>query len=438
MDYMKHQLHAPTNIAWIRSNCDTGQIVGPCGFEQHCESQLISEAMYDLATRDLPGTGMDQESAWQLVERLFYQSRRLSSGRAYICGGFIDPSCNVPNPPCSCGPSTWFKRLLVQDDDNGNLTDGTPHAGAIYAAFSRHDIACGTATDTSNTSHTTCPPIGKPVLTISPAGGAPNLSWSPVSNVSQYRVLRSDLACDYSMNVVKTVDSNTYSDIPFPDATKAYYRVQGVGYNPACEGAVSPCVSITMPVCGNGLLEPGEECDGVQLGAATCGGCNGVPTCTSSCTVNFASCSHCPSCPAESNCKNGCFPSDSCGLFDSGMSVCTKGSIMLACRPGQTVVTSRCWCENANGQLCAGQRCDHNVCAGDSDFDLIGDGVDTCPTTFNPGQNDVDEDGFGDACDNCPTEANPDQADSNANGVGDVCEGGGGGIGECRGNICSE
>jgi hypothetical protein len=36
---------------------------------------------------------------------------------------------------------------------------------------------------------------------------------------------------------------------------------------------------------------------------------------------------------------------------------------------------------------------------GDSDFDGICDNVDTCPTSINPGQEDVDSDGTGDACD---------------------------------------
>jgi len=58
----------------------------------------------------------------------------------------------------------------------------------------------------------------------------------------------------------------------------------------------------------------------------------------------------------------------------------------------------------------------------DSDDDGVPNSVDNCPTTYNPGQEDVDNDSFGDICDNCPNDYNPDQADADSNGVGDVCE----------------
>ena len=60
--------------------------------------------------------------------------------------------------------------------------------------------------------------------------------------------------------------------------------------------------------------------------------------------------------------------------------------------------------------------------APDSDGDGFPDNADNCPTTFNPGQEDVDFDGVGDACDNCPSVNNPGQTDSDNDGLGDACD----------------
>jgi len=65
----------------------------------------------------------------------------------------------------------------------------------------------------------------------------------------------------------------------------------------------------------------------------------------------------------------------------------------------------------------------------DTDTDGILDWNDNCPTTPNPGQEDVDEinagneaDGIGDACDNCPQHYNPSQSDADTDGIGDACD----------------
>ncbi len=59
----------------------------------------------------------------------------------------------------------------------------------------------------------------------------------------------------------------------------------------------------------------------------------------------------------------------------------------------------------------------------DSDGDMVPDGEDNCPFTFNRNQEDADEDGVGDFCDNCPETYNPQQLDEDLDGIGDVCDG---------------
>jgi len=57
----------------------------------------------------------------------------------------------------------------------------------------------------------------------------------------------------------------------------------------------------------------------------------------------------------------------------------------------------------------------------DSDNDGLYDSDDNCPTTANPGQEDVDGDDTGDVCDLCPSA--PDiQHDEDGDGVGDLCD----------------
>lgn len=54
------------------------------------------------------------------------------------------------------------------------------------------------------------------------------------------------------------------------------------------------------PVCGNGVQEEREACDGIDLGGTTCASAQlgeGLPTCNSNCSLNFGDCSQLESCP---------------------------------------------------------------------------------------------------------------------------------------------
>ncbi len=58
----------------------------------------------------------------------------------------------------------------------------------------------------------------------------------------------------------------------------------------------------------------------------------------------------------------------------------------------------------------------------DLDGDVVPDGIDNCPTQYNPDQTDSDGDGVGDACDNCTLVANADQRDTDGDGYGNICD----------------
>jgi hypothetical protein len=234
MDWDKRVRHTPATPAnFTAANCGGGG--GPCGREVHCESYVPSEAVFDLAFRDLPASGLDPDSSWQLAEKLFYKSRQGSGGAAFNCSLPASDGCNV---------SSWFTKLRTADDDDGNLSNGTPHGAAIFAGFSRHAIACGAASDPSNQSTSSCPGLAAPVLTATSGQGSVTLSWAEVPGAASYLVLRNDVACAYSSNVIATVaaPATSYVDDNLPTGFAVFYRVQAQGTNTACESAVSACV----------------------------------------------------------------------------------------------------------------------------------------------------------------------------------------------------
>ena len=231
MDWAQRVRNTPATPAnFTGPNCGGGG--GPCGREVHCEGYVPAEALYDLATRDLPASGLDAATAWQVAERLWYTSRQGSSGRAF--------NCSLPSSD-GCIATSWFNKLLAQDDDDGNLANGTPHAAAIFAAFDRHAIACGLATDPSNQSTSSCPALAAPTVTVTPGAGQVGLSWTAVPGAAKYRVLRSDIGCDSSSSVLADVTGTSYTDVGLIPANAEYYRIQPVGSNAACDGAVSAC-----------------------------------------------------------------------------------------------------------------------------------------------------------------------------------------------------
>jgi hypothetical protein len=94
--------------------------------------------------------------------------------------------------------------------------------------------------------------------------------------------------------------------------------------------AGSASIGIVMQ-CGNEVVDPGEECDGTNLGAATCGGCTGVPACTSGCRLDFGPCANgvCDAGETCTSCTQDCVGTGAvCG---DGVCQAGNGESCLSC-----------------------------------------------------------------------------------------------------------
>ena len=236
--------HTPSTPADFGLNhCSGGG--GPCGLEEHCEGYISGEALWDFAARDLPATGLDPASAWQLADKLWYKSRLGSGGDAY--------NCALPDSD-GCSANSWFEKLRTADDDDGNLANGTPHAAAIFAALDRHKIACGAVDDPSNQNSTTCPAIAAPAFLATAGATSAALSWTPVANAIGYRLLRNDTGCQAAMTRLTVLTGSSYTDAGLINGFPLYYTIQAIGANAACDGNLSSCVAVT-PQSNSGVIK---------------------------------------------------------------------------------------------------------------------------------------------------------------------------------------
>lgn len=80
--------------------------------------------------------------------------------------------------------------------------------------------------------------------------------------------------------------------------TCAYFGYRGgrIACNDSCRLDTSGCNNdeiVPNDDCGNGVIEPGEECDGTNIGGAYCCGHHGDrPICAADCRLNFDMCVH--------------------------------------------------------------------------------------------------------------------------------------------------
>lgn len=260
LDYMKHNYQTPWtaqnhNSIWF---CGPGSYNGPCGWEDHCESGIASQALWDLVNRDLPADcGISGDDAWQLAERLFISSMP-TMGNMYTC------VVGSPTTTNGCGGDSLYTAMRFVDDSGDGTSNGTPHAKAIYHALARHNIACGAEQDPSNQNQSTCVSLSAPVLSCyAQSNDRVYLSWTSAGvGTTWYYVLKSDLGPDKGFTRIATIlaSQTEYMDPYVTDGITSYYQVQPVAGLDSCAGPISNTISVTpSPLPCSGEIQLNSE-----------------------------------------------------------------------------------------------------------------------------------------------------------------------------------
>jgi len=232
IDWAKHSSNTPATVnGFTRVRCGAGS--GPCGKEVHCESYVPSEAVWDLANRDLPspGTGI----AWTITDRLWYLSRSTATS-SFSCTTGATFTSN------GCGTGSWWKTMRAVDDDDGNLSNGTPHSGALFAAFNRHGIACTTDAGAS-TSFSGCTPPAAPSVSYTPGNNSVAIS---VSGTGVYDIFRNEVGCNAGFTKIANDNGGSLTDTGVANGSPYFYQVVAhPSGNEACGSAPTTCTSVT-------------------------------------------------------------------------------------------------------------------------------------------------------------------------------------------------
>jgi hypothetical protein len=232
----------PHNITDAATRCGSGGSA-PCDGSSHCEGAVFAEAVWDLWNRDLVGApyNLDLDTAREIATRL-----------TYLGAGPVGQWFQCTTPFGGCAANSGYLNYLAADDDNGMISDGTPHMAGIFAAFNRHQAACGTPT----VADTGCAggPTTAPVVTANPIDRGATLSWPSVPGATKYAIYRGEgvFSCSMGKEKIGEVAGTSFVDHTLTNGLDAYYQVAAIGPADSCIGPMSTCSTVT-PAAGANL-----------------------------------------------------------------------------------------------------------------------------------------------------------------------------------------
>jgi hypothetical protein len=243
-----HDISSPFPTG-IDALCGSGSGT-PCGGSTHCEGAVYAEAVWDLFNRDLPNAGVDHVTAIELAARLTY------TGGGVVGNWF---QC-VPNFG-GCNADGGYLNFLAADDDDGDLSNGTPNMQVIFDAFDRHEIACNAPTVQDSGcggGPSTAPTIS---VTALDKGALIDILTIP-AGTDKFDIFRTDgvFGCDQGKIKVATVDNPfnatestvLVADDGLQNGREYFYTVIAVGTSDSCTSPAATCTAVT-PVAGPNL-----------------------------------------------------------------------------------------------------------------------------------------------------------------------------------------
>jgi hypothetical protein len=261
-DFAKHIPATPqTPVGFNCVNCGSGS--GPCGKQVHCAAGPTRQAAWDFVFRDLRGPpyNYDSNTAFIVANKIFYQG----SG---LVGSWHECNCTA-GTSSGCGATNGYMQWLAADDNDGNLSNGTPHMPALYAAFNRHGMACTTPA----VARGVCAgaPTGKPQVSATPNEGSVDLSWSAMNGATKYWVMKTEgfAGCNFGKAKIAEVTGTSYTDGEVANGRQYCYSIVAQGSSAACYSEGSECACVT-PACtppGNSptLAGPNDGSTGVEF-----------------------------------------------------------------------------------------------------------------------------------------------------------------------------
>ena len=227
IDWDKTSGSTPHDVSWAMTHCGTNV---------HCRGLVVAETGWDLLQRDLQNSPyhMDLNTALEVTTRLTF----LGSGA--VSTWYQDVT---PNGGCQAGGG--FLNFLAADDDNGDLTDGTPHMRGIFQAFARHGIACNTPGVADFGCSPT--PTTAPAVQATPGDRSVHLTWPAIPMATEYEIFRTDgvAGCDLGKVKAGTTTGLSFTDTGLRNGRDYSYVVIPKGPSESCFGPASPCVTVT-------------------------------------------------------------------------------------------------------------------------------------------------------------------------------------------------